>query len=59
MPDTAEPDLDQADFVYCPEQPLSSEQRIGLLESQMAEMREQIAALAEQVNWLAASADDD
>ena len=55
MPDTAAPDLEQVDFIYCPEQPLSAEQRIELLEAQMAEMREQIAALAEQVNWLAAS----
>jgi hypothetical protein len=46
---------DDLDFAYSPEQQLTPEQRIEVLESQVAEMREQIGALIEQLPWLAAS----
>ena len=40
-------DVEQIDFVYAPELPLTLEQRIEVLELQAAEMREQILALVE------------
>jgi hypothetical protein len=42
------PDTDQVDFIYSPEQPLTTEQRIELLEIEISEIREQIHALLER-----------
>ncbi|HET6881458.1 MAG TPA: hypothetical protein VFI31_14950 [Pirellulales bacterium] len=50
-----EVEIDQIDFEYAPDQPLSHEQRIEVLEFQVAEMREQIGALVEQLMWMTAS----
>jgi Tfp pilus assembly protein PilO len=46
---------DDLEFAYSPEQRLTTEQRIEVLESQVAEMREQIGALLKQLPWLSAS----
>lgn len=52
-------DVTQFDFIFCPDQPLTLEQRLEVLELEVAEMREQISALAEQVTWLTLSDRDD
>ena len=46
---------DDLDFDYSAEQRLTSEQRIEVLESRVAEMRTQIEILMKQLPWLAAS----
>ena len=38
-----------ADFTYSPDQPLTSEQRIEVLELQVAEMREQLEGVIERL----------
>ena len=55
MSEGAEQNVDQIDFVFSPDQPATAEQRIEVLELQVAEMREQIGALAEQLNWFSES----
>jgi hypothetical protein len=55
MSEGADANVDQIDFVYSPEQPTTAEQRIEVLELQVAEMREQIGALAERLTWFADS----
>lgn len=47
MSRAAATDVEQIDFVYAPDLPLTLEQRIEVLELQAAEMREQILALVE------------
>lgn len=49
MSQDREPSVDQIDFIYCPEQPLTDEQRIELLEFEVAELREQLASLVERL----------
>jgi hypothetical protein len=55
MSDDGNEQGDDLDFAYSPEQRLTTEQRIEVLESQVAEMREQIGTLMSQLPWLAAS----
>ncbi|HQU43177.1 MAG TPA: hypothetical protein PK867_10210 [Pirellulales bacterium] len=55
MSQATDADIDQIDFDYSPDQPFTADQRIELLELQVAEMREQIGALVEQLTWLTAS----
>jgi hypothetical protein len=52
MSDDQSADIDQADFIYSPEQPLTLEMRIELLEYQMAEVQRHLASLNEKLNWL-------
>ena len=47
MPRATPTDVEQNDFVYAPDLPLTLEQRIEVLELQAADMREQIIALVE------------
>jgi hypothetical protein len=55
MSDGGNEDGDDLDFYYAPQRPLTPEQRIEVLESQVAELRKQIGALLDQLPWLAAS----
>ncbi|MGH7136068.1 MAG: hypothetical protein ACREHD_10030 [Pirellulales bacterium] len=43
------PGVDQIDFIYSPEQPLTDEQRIEVLEFEVAELRAQLASLVERL----------
>ena len=54
MPDGGKEPGDDLEFVYVPKQPLTAEQRIEVLESQVAELRKQIGTLMDQLPWLAA-----
>lgn len=42
------PSVDQIDFIYSPERPLTDEQRIEVLEFEVAELREQMASLVDR-----------
>src|ERR1700742_3156694 len=44
--------VDEMDFDYSPEQPLSAEQRIELLELEVGDLHHQLGALVEQFGWL-------
>lgn len=46
----------QTDFDYCPEQPLSADQRIELLELEIGDLRQQLSALVAQFGCSAATA---
>lgn len=50
MSQDREPSVDQIDFIYSPEQPLTDEQRIEVLEFEVAELREQLASLVERLS---------
>ena len=55
MPDDGKESGDDFNFVYLPKQPVTVEQRVEVLESQVAELRKQIGTLLDQLPWLAAS----
>ncbi len=45
----ADANLDQVDFIYSPDQPLTDEQRIEVLELQVADLRSQVDTLLERI----------
>lgn len=49
------PNVDEMEFDFCPEQPLSAEQRMELLELQVIDLRQQLDALVEHFGSLSAS----
>jgi hypothetical protein len=44
--------INDAEFIYSPDQPLTSDQRIEVLELQVAELREQLSAVVERLTML-------
>ena len=47
--------VDPIEFDYSPEQPLSADQRIELLEQQVSDLRHQLGALVDHIGGLAAN----
>ena len=41
--------FDDADFIYSPEQPLTIDQRVEVLEGQVADLRAQLSSMAERL----------